>query len=142
MTPARARELLPIIAAFANGEALQERTKEGLPFSEDRAWRDCGEDISWSAGDQEYRIKPKPRLRPWNSNEAPTFSMLRPKDEDEGKIVERVWHNDENGMLSCCQPRDGLESEKICLRTALKYYVRIDEHGNEHPCGVICGEGE
>lgn len=94
MTPARARELLEAFTAFANGETIQCRSRL-IP-----EWGDLPDGSGWR-DDHEYRIKPKPRLRPWNPEEAPKFSMLRPKDDDEGKIVERVWHNSFPHVRSC-----------------------------------------
>ena len=63
MNRERARELLPIIEAFANGEEIQFRASldPDLPDS----WSDLPEDerliMTFPADDYEYRIKPSPR---------------------------------------------------------------------------------
>ena len=59
MNRERARELLPIIQAFAEGEALQFRLNQGS------AWLDLPDNelvtMTFPADDYEYRIKPEPR---------------------------------------------------------------------------------
>lgn len=50
MTPERAKELLPIITAFANGETIQMQKSDGV-------WATHHE-YSWPAG-VNYRVKPK-----------------------------------------------------------------------------------
>lgn len=58
MNRERARELLPIIEAYANGEKI-----EGRPLSSLNNFTSVGEDNSglYFCDDVEYRIKPKPR---------------------------------------------------------------------------------
>lgn len=64
MNRERAKELLPIIEAFANGEEIQFRP---LDWGDGREpeWSDLPEDsmlrITFPADDYEYRIKPKAR---------------------------------------------------------------------------------
>lgn len=55
MNRERAKELLPIIEAFANGEEVEYR------WSEVPQWADCGEVGPGFEDEVEYRIKPKPR---------------------------------------------------------------------------------
>lgn len=58
MTPERAKELLPIITAFAEGKAIQ--------WSEDGcAWEDTG--FPQFHVSLKWRIKPEPKTRPWSS---------------------------------------------------------------------------
>jgi len=61
MNRERAKELLPIIQAFAEGKAIQFRL-EGL--NGDHSWNDLLEDermtVTFPAEDYEYRIKPEP----------------------------------------------------------------------------------
>ena len=54
MNRERAKELLPIIEAFANGEGIQRKDPDGkwTPLLEENVLYDT---------DTEYRIKPKPR---------------------------------------------------------------------------------
>ena len=62
MNRARARELLPIIEAFANGEDIQIKERS------DRKWRDVLDTnkviLTWHDG-CEYRIKPKEPREFW-----------------------------------------------------------------------------
>jgi len=55
MTPERARELLPIIQAYAEGKTIQVRHKDIVP--EWVSLTTCAFDEGW-----EYRIKPEPKV--------------------------------------------------------------------------------
>ena len=55
----RAKELLPIIEAYANGDVIQFRLPEADWL--DDAWTDDDEFLEDDDIDIEYRIKPKPR---------------------------------------------------------------------------------
>ncbi len=54
MNRERAKELLPIIEAFANGEEIEEQY-------EDSEWRELDGWLVADANAYKYRIKPKPR---------------------------------------------------------------------------------
>jgi hypothetical protein len=56
MTSQNAKELLPIITAFANGETIQVRIGE--------EWQDRG-DLGFNLGTSQYRIKPVPHDDKW-----------------------------------------------------------------------------
>jgi hypothetical protein len=60
MTRERARELLPVIQAFAEGKEIQERFIGGKDD-----WSDCSERgpsaPAWNSTKWEFRIKPEPR---------------------------------------------------------------------------------
>ncbi len=55
MTPQKAKELLPIIQAFAEGKKIQIRAHRG---NED--WKDISDTRFWD--DEEYRIKPEEEM--------------------------------------------------------------------------------
>ena len=59
MNRERAKELLPIIQAFAEGKEIQFRLDEIIKST----WSDLHEETAFTfpADDYEYRIKPKPR---------------------------------------------------------------------------------
>ena len=57
MNREKAKALLPIITAYANGETIQQFVGEG---NGDNGWR-ADFNPSWSASAEHYRIKPKPR---------------------------------------------------------------------------------
>ena len=55
MNRERARELLPIIKAFAEGKTIQFK-------NDNHQWRDpFGNDLRFDASPEKYRIKPEPR---------------------------------------------------------------------------------
>jgi len=56
MTPEKARELLPIIQAYAEGEPIQE-CDAGL-----NNWRDCIDEPEFENECLEFRIKPEPKV--------------------------------------------------------------------------------
>ena len=62
MTREEAKELLPIIQAFAEGKSIQMRT-------ENRPWFDVLDDKLEIGKIFEYRIKSKPKYRPFKSQE-------------------------------------------------------------------------
>ena len=61
MTREEAKELLPIIQAFAEGKTIQGRTKN-------RPWFDLLNNKLEMCGLFEYRIKPEPKYRPFNNS--------------------------------------------------------------------------
>lgn len=60
----QAKELLPIIQAFAEGKVIQYRNAEC-------EWEDMpiGANLSFAHAPSEYRIKPEPKYRPFRTNE-------------------------------------------------------------------------
>ena len=66
----RAKELLPVIQAFAEGKTIESRyIKTGMAFTENR--------IPSFSDDFEYRIKPEPKYRPFVDNEECWNEMLK-----------------------------------------------------------------
>ena len=64
MTREEAKELLPIIQAFAEGKDIQIRNIT------DDGWDDINDDrMSFCAKAEAYRIKPEPKYRPFKSQE-------------------------------------------------------------------------
>jgi hypothetical protein len=62
MTPEQAKELLPIIQAFADGKSIQFRVKE------DTAWEDH-KDFEFCWRPERYRIKPEQAWRAWTEED-------------------------------------------------------------------------
>ena len=62
MTREEAKELLPIIQAFAEGKTIQFKTK-------DRPWFDLLDNNLEMREGFKYRIKPEPKYRPFESQE-------------------------------------------------------------------------
>ena len=64
MTREQAKELLPIIQAYAEGKTIQYKNKEG-------EWADVTfeENLSFINTPSKYRIKPDPKYRPFRTKE-------------------------------------------------------------------------
>ena len=69
MTREEAKELLPIIKAFAEGKAVQIKDKTGK-------WNDLYEPY-WNYSPDKYRIKPEPKYRPFKNQEECWNEMLK-----------------------------------------------------------------
>ena len=61
MTREEAKELLPIIQAFAEGKQIQVKSKN--------EWFEIGNEIYLSESTSDYRIKPEPKYRPFKTQE-------------------------------------------------------------------------
>lgn len=70
ITREEAQKLLPIIQAFAEGKAIQARTKN-------RPWFDLLDNDLRISNLYEYRIKPEPKYRPFKSQEECWNEMLK-----------------------------------------------------------------
>lgn len=74
MTPQRAKELAPIIAAYGEGKTIQYRQDSRFQ------WNDYPNDNPHSSptftASGEYRIKPEPTWRPWKLEEIPAGAMV------------------------------------------------------------------
>ena len=68
MTREKAKELLPILKAFAEGKAIEFRTIEGT-------WEELPDPLFQNP--YKYRIKPEPRYRPFKSQEECWQEMLK-----------------------------------------------------------------
>lgn len=80
MTRKEAKELLPIVQAFADGKTVQ-------VFNIDKMWEDLDSPI-FGGDPKHYRIKPEPKYRPFKSQEEcwqemhkhPDFGWVKYKD--------------------------------------------------------------
>ena len=71
MNRQQAKELLPIIQAFAEGKTIQIKSLDGL-------WHDDeGGDIRFYAKPQNYRIKPEPKYRQFKNKKECWEEMLK-----------------------------------------------------------------
>lgn len=71
MTREYAKELLPIIQAFAEGKTLQYRVN-----NENNEWKDIN-NPAFNDLSSEYRIKPEPKYRPFKNKEECWNEMLK-----------------------------------------------------------------
>lgn len=70
MTREEAKELLPIIQAFAEGKTVE--------YLNNKKWKE-GDDLSFWLRPQNYRIKPEPKYKPFKSQEDCWQEMLKHK---------------------------------------------------------------
>lgn len=76
MTREEAKQLLPIIQAFAEGEIIECRTKPGtISAGIPNEWTEIKEIGFWNG--IEYRIKPYPKYRPFKDAEECWQEMLK-----------------------------------------------------------------
>lgn len=106
MNRERAKELLPIIHAFAEGKTVQFKNS----FED---WIDC-DNIMFNWPPKDYRIKPEPKYRPFKDAEECWQEMQKHQPfgwvkTDEG--YEQIWHvnkgDDFNATLKTCTFADG-----------------------------------
>ena len=71
MTREEAKELLPIIQAFAEGKQIEVKRKN--------EWFGIGDDIYFSESPSDYRTKPEPKYRPFKTQEECWNEMLKHK---------------------------------------------------------------
>lgn len=76
MTREDAKQLLPIIQAFAEGEIIECRTKPGtISAGIPNEWTEIKEIGFWSG--IEYRIKPEPKCRPFKDAKECMAEMMK-----------------------------------------------------------------
>ena len=125
----QAKELLPIIKAYAEGKDIEIRSRN--IHAQLNGWAKMDEFIF---GNFEYRIKPEPKCRPfkgaeecWNEMQKhQPFGWIKPKDDD---VVTKF-------MLI-----DALRNEGIAVRTNIRFnYHELLEHytfADRTPLGII-----
>lgn len=99
----QAKELLPIIQAFAEGKTIQVR--------EDIDWCYLGNETDFDLSPQRYRIKPEPKYRPFKDAEEcwqemqkhQPFAWLKDKKTKEYELLRRV------------APKDGVIDQYTCV---------------------------
>ena len=113
MTREEAKELLPIIQAFAEGKTIQGRTK-------DRPWFDLLDNKLQMSEIFEYRIKQEPKYRPFKNQKECweemlkhfPFGWIKSKKSDYYTIVGSVYSvGEESKVLIEISPRLGLSGE-------------------------------
>lgn len=115
MNRQQAKELLPIIQAFAEGKTIEFRIKDGEEPNGLRGWEWEEVDIpTFDTRRYEYRIKPEPKCRPFANEEECWQEMQKHQPfgwvkTDEG--YEQIWHvnkgDDFNATLKTCTFADG-----------------------------------
>ena len=100
MTREEAKELMPIIQAFAEGKTVQY-------FSVGGRWIDCNDPLF--SGDVKYRIKPEPKYRPFKTTEEcwqemlkhQPFGCIKPKENKEEIVhIGRIFEVPNNLLIT------------------------------------------
>ena len=113
MTREEAKQLLPIIRAFAEGKCVETKTGSG--------WVNM-ENMSFAGKPKAYRIKPEPKYRPfanaeecWNEMQKhQPFGWVKEKHSDRYSLITEV-----NGL--------SIKVKEGCLFTdSVKYYTFAD----------------
>lgn len=111
MNRQQAKDLLPIIQAFADGKTIQYYSTHPTPHWEDIL---SNERVDFSKNSSKYRIKSEPKYRPFKDAEECWQEMLKHQPfgwvkTDEG--YEQVWHvnkgDDFNATFKTCTFADG-----------------------------------
>lgn len=100
MNRQQAKELLPIIQAFAEGKTIQVR--------EDIDWCYLGNETDFNLSPQRYRIKPEPKYRPFaNADECwqemqkhQPFGWVKDKEEGYKVTITRVNDDENTGIMA------------------------------------------
>ena len=101
MTKEEAKQLLPIIQAFAEGEIIECRTKPGtISAGIPNEWTEIKEIGFWNG--IEYRIKPDPKYRPFKDAEEcwqemqkhQPFGWLKDKNDGHRTLITVVDNED------------------------------------------------
>ena len=79
MTRKQAKELLPVIQAFAEGKTIQYYCKSENPHWIDMEPNEVNQNVDFSNDTSRYRIKPEPKYRPFANNKECWNEMLRHK---------------------------------------------------------------
>ena len=119
MTRKEAKELLPIIQAYAEGKTIQYR-------SEEFGWEDVSieENLSFTDNLSEYRIKPEPTYRPFKTKEECWNEMLKHQPFGwikYGKSICNI-HNiySDSVTISSCE---GLYSHKFNISFVISTFI-------------------
>ena len=95
MTREEAKEMLPIIQAFAEGKTIL--------VQEDIDWRYLSDDADFNLNPLRYRIKPEPKYRPFNDAEECWQEMLKHKP------FGWVKYKEENKYTTYCNINDNCD---------------------------------
>ena len=113
----RAKELMPIIQAFANGEEIQ-------VFNSNKIWQSvynvAFDDYS------KYRIKPKPKLVPFTFEDRQYFKNLWVKSKEHDTLNSLVQISKDDVLMTY-----GVKNIRVTYSQLLKNY----EFEDNSPCG-------
>jgi hypothetical protein len=134
MTRERAKELLPIIQAFAEGRTIEVSATKGVlgwttfKLESQPNWLDY----------MDYRIKPEPKLRPWKPEEVPVGALIRGMyNEIRGRLILGFHKINGNGPYICYTDNNGhITGDGIEMCFSNREYS-LDNGKTWHPCGTF-----
>lgn len=89
MTREEAKQLLPIIQAFAEGKTIQVKVTDNRWYD----WKDKTDELNFESGPQRYRIKPEPEYRPFKSSEECWKEMLKHQPFGWTKLIGKTGYS-------------------------------------------------
>lgn len=104
MNREQAKELLPIIQAFAEGKTIQVKASDGLWYG--REGENC--EFNFNADPQVYRIKSEPKYRPFKDAEEcwqemqkhEPFGWVKDKERGHKVTITRVNDDENTGFMA------------------------------------------
>ncbi len=127
MTKEKAKTLLPIITAFAEGRTVQWQSPTG-------SWIDCNPAEEIFDKHYEFRIKPEPKLRAWAPGEVAVGAQIRVKGTISRGLIIGAGTN--GGVFFSS---DGGQRKKT-REEALEFYEHSTDGGKTWlPCGISEG---
>ena len=124
MTKEEAKEFYPILQAYAEGKAIECRTKPGtISTSIPNEWTEMKEIGFWNG--VEYRIKPEPKYRPFKDAEE-CWQEIR---KHEPFIKYKVIESSKDVYLIIQRIKtDGIETdvERLDFETAFEWFTFAD----------------
>jgi len=124
------KEKIAVMQAYVNGEKLEIL----LPSMGWDEWRAVGEP-HWDWQNIDYRIKPEPKLRPWNPEEVPVGALMKTKSGNGGRyMIVGLWDFRMKNLIQLGPPsaESGMSAE-----TAMNNWLYSTDQGKTWlPCGV------
>lgn len=117
MTKENAKEFLPLVEALIRREKIE-------AWDGDK-WVEVANPV-FSGPPDHYRIKPRPKFRPWRADEVPVGALLRRKDDSARWLIVGAKDNDIAYSQSSTKTLDALE----------RFEHSTDGGLNWKPCGV------
>ena len=143
MTREEAKQLLPVIKAFAEGKTIEYQAPDGVWCAATRSRLNVGFD----QGAERYRIKPEPKYRPFENDKECWAEMLKHQpfgwvdfNGIKGCIshISEIYIIDDSSRTIYFDPQSAEEEEGFSMPWALASYTFADGH----PFGVKVEEDE
>jgi hypothetical protein len=126
MTRQEAKQLLPVIQAFADGKAVD--------YFNGETWSALHDRPSFTDPIECYRIKPEPKLRPWRPEEVPVGALVRTRFGQEFFIISQNGGWDGAVFIS---ERNKVKGGWQSFDTSSMHEYSTDCGTSWHPCGIM-----